>query len=131
MKKLLFLLLVIFIVFQSCIQTVNINNLNINSSDLTIKYLIKSSTGLDSISTRIIYKDSKEFIKFSDWLMDNSRGWENSLTAFATPPISITNNDFSFLVFKNFVVIGYTDKYQNSVQLTKKITINEFEFLNK
>ncbi|MBP1672765.1 MAG: hypothetical protein H6Q25_580 [Bacteroidetes bacterium] len=131
MKRLLFLLNVIFIVFQSCMQSVDIKGLNFLNSDLTINYLMKSSSELDSISTRIISKDSKEFKKFYDWLAKNSKGWENSYTSFAKPPISLTNNDFRLLVFKNFVVIGYTDKNQNSVQLTKKTTINEFEFLNK
>lgn len=131
MKRLLFILPIFLIVFQSCAQSIDINDLKNSNSDLKITYWTKSASGLDSTSTRLISKDSKELKGFNDWLIDNSKGWENSIASYASPSISLTSANFRFLIFKDFVVIGYTDKNNKPRQLTKKIDIKEFGFLNE
>ena len=86
---------------------------------------------MDITSIRLISKDSKELKSLKDWLIDNSKGWENSIASYALPSISLTSADYRFLIFKNFVVIGYSDKNDKPRQLTKKTDIKEFEFLNE
>ncbi|MCA0363940.1 MAG: hypothetical protein LCH67_07835 [Bacteroidetes bacterium] len=130
MKK-LFILPVFLIAFQSCSQSIDINDLKINNSDLKITYWTKSSFGLNSTSTKLLSKDSKEFKNFNDWLIDNSKGWEKSIASYATPNIFITSADFRLLIFKNFVIIGYSDKNNKPMQLIKHTNIKEFEFLNE
>jgi hypothetical protein len=129
MKRLLFVLPIFLIVFQSCAQTIDIIDLKISDTDLKVTYWIKSSAGLDSTSTRLIPKDSKEIKSLNDWLMNNPNGWENSIASYASPKISLTNDNFRFLIFKDFVVIGYSDKNNEPRQLTKNIDMKVFEFI--
>ncbi len=131
MKRLLFILPVFLIVFQSCAQSIDLNDLKISNTDIKITYLTKSPSGLDSTLTSVISKDSKELKSFNGWLIDNSDGWGNSIASYASPSISLTSTDFRFLIFKDFVVIGYTDKNNKPRQLTKKTDIKEFGFLNE
>ncbi len=131
MKRLLFILPVFLIVLQSCAQSIDLNDLKISNSDLKITFWTKSSSGLDSTSTRLISKDSNELKKLNDWLIDNLEGWKNSIASYASPSISLTSADFRLLIFKDFVVIGYSDKNDKPRQLTKKTDIKEFEFLNE
>ncbi|MEH0154080.1 hypothetical protein V6R21_08010 [Limibacter armeniacum] len=128
MKRLLFILLV-FVVFQSCAQSIDLNDLKISDRDFKVTYWKKDSAGLDSTITSVINKDSKELKSLTDWLINNSTGWGNSIASFASPNISLTSGNLRFLIFKDFVVIGYSDKNNKSRQLTKKVDIKEFGFL--
>jgi hypothetical protein len=130
MKKLLFVLPIFITIFQSCTQSIDINDLNISNTELKVTFLIKNSSGLENIYTNKISNNSKELKYLNNWLINNSKEWENSIASFSSPKISLTNDNFRFLIFTDFVVIGYSDKNNKTRQLTKKVDSNEFEFLN-
>ena len=62
-------------------------------------------------------------------MKNNLNGWENSIASYISPKIALTNDDFRLLIFKDFVVIGYSDKNNKPKQMTKKVDIKEFGFL--
>ena len=130
MKKLLFVLPIFLAIFQSCTQSIDINDLNISNTELKVTFLIKNSSGLESIYTNKISNNSKELKYLNNWLINNSKEWENSIVSYGSPKISLTNDNFRFLIYTDFVVIGYSDKNNKPRQLTKKVDSNEFEFLN-
>ena len=131
MKKILFLLPIFLFTFQSCEQTIDLVDLKISDTELKVTYWAKSSSGLDSTSTKLISKDSKELKYLEEWLTNNSKGWKNSIASFVSPKISLTSDNFRFLIFEDFIVIGYTDKNNKSRQMTKENNLKNFEFLNE
>jgi len=130
MKKLLFVLPIFLIIFQSCKQSIDINDLKISNTELKVTFWIKNSSGLESIASTKILNKSKELENLTNWLINNSNGWDNSINSYSSPKISLTNENFKFLIFTDFVVIGYLDKNNKPRQLTKKVNLSEFEFLN-
>lgn len=76
-----------------------------------------------------INKDSEIFLKMKNWLKKNHDNWQNSFVSYATPDISLIGNKFRLLIFKDFVVIGFTDKDGKVHLCTKKVNKSEFDFL--
>lgn len=130
MKRLLFVLPVFLFIFQSCKQSIDINDLKISNTELKVTFWIKNSSGLENITTTKISSNSIELENVTNWLRNNTNGWENSINSYSSPKISLTNENFRFLIFTDFVVIGYLDKNNKPRQLTKKVNLSEFEFLN-
>ncbi len=130
MKRLLFVLPVFLFIFQSCKQSIDINDLKISNTELKVTFWIKNSSGLENITTTKIASNSIELENVTNWLRNNTNGWENSINSYSSPKISLTNENFRFLIFTDFVVIGYLDKNNKPRQLTKKVNLSEFEFLN-
>lgn len=111
----------------SCAQTVDSNELfknetvmklNIHQSDTV---LIDNSIDLEISSPKI-----KEL---QNWIDNNKTDWKNSIASFAQPSISVIGKDFRMLIFKGFVVIGYTVRNNKPRQITKQTDFREFEFL--
>ena len=73
--------------------------------------------------------DSPKVKKLRSWIDTNKTEWKNSIVSYAQPTISLIGNNLSMLIFKDFVVIGFTDKNDKPRQITKQTDSKDFEFL--
>jgi hypothetical protein len=76
-----------------------------------------------------IYKDSEKISKLKTWLIDNSTNWENSIASYAMPDISLIGTDFRLLIYKEGVVLGFTDPSGKQKQYTKATNKSTLNFL--
>jgi hypothetical protein len=98
-----------------------------NDFNLTIRNENKYSS--DTTKVKIINKYSEKIAELKDWILNNSEGWESSIASWITPEISLIGIDFRLMIFKDGVVIGFTDKNGNARQYTKQVDKTEFDFL--
>mgnify|MGYP006883393986 FL=1 len=111
----------------SCAQTVDSNELFKNETVLKLNIHQSDTVLIDnSIDLEI---NSPKIKELQNWIDNNKTDWKNSIASFAQPSISVIGKDFRLLIFKDFVVIGYTDKNNKQRQITKQIDSREFEFL--
>ncbi len=73
--------------------------------------------------------DSEKITKLKEWLVDNSSHWKGSIASYAMSNISIIGNDFRFLIYKDFVVIGFVDNMGKQRQYTRPANRSDFDFL--
>tara|TARA_B100000809_G_scaffold265362_1_gene323964 strand:+ start:551 stop:952 length:402 start_codon:yes stop_codon:yes gene_type:complete len=130
-KKLIFIFPVLMILFQSCKKSIDVNNLQLLNKELNITFWYNDSSIQNKISINKVSNGSKELENITEWLTKNLNGWEDSIVSYAEPKISLSNENFRLLIFTDFVIIGYLDNNNNAKQLTKKIDLNEFAFLNQ
>ena len=120
---------IFILLFTSCEQDINPNEILNKENDfkLTIHFGDKYSS--DSSKVKTIIKGSEKFIKLKDWITNNPVDWKSSIDSWAAPDISLIGNDFRFLIFKNFVVIGFKDKTGKPRQYIKSVDKSTFDFL--
>jgi len=94
-------------------------------------YELKIYKSDNSSIVKTFDKNSEIILKLKIWIKNNSDGWQSSIASYATPNISIIGNDVRLLVFKDFVVVGFTDLNGKPQQYTKKVAISEFDFLTR
>ena len=119
------------IVLNSCNVKIETAELIKNNQRLTLKF---NSDGyfLKSDSTdRIIDCNSIKYSQLKKWFTDNSDDWQSSPASYAPSDMIIIGKDFRFLIFKDFVVVGFIDKEGKSRQYTKSVTKDTFDFLLK
>ncbi|MGJ8685066.1 MAG: hypothetical protein ACSHWW_10610 [Nonlabens sp.] len=73
---------------------------------------------------------SKKHEKLLKFLMNNSKKWNKSHASFIGD-ISIRQGKMNLTRIKNGLVLNFTDKKNESNQLTKTIDTRELEFLKK
>lgn len=129
MRKTLFILPLFFILFQSCKKSIDKNDIQILNKELKVTFWYNDSSNEQKISINKITNNSEKLKNITEWLSNNTNGWENSIISYAQPEISLSNENFRLLIFTDFVVIGYLDKNNTPKQFTKRIDLNEFEFL--
>ena len=120
----LFLLILI-----SCGQTIYPDEILKREIDFKLTIHNENNYSSDSSTVKIINKDSEKIAELKDWFSNNSDGWESSIASWATPDISLIGTDFRLLIFKDGVVIGFTDKNGNAKQFTRRVNKTEFAFL--
>ncbi len=120
-------LLIIFTI--SCGQNLDFEEILKNEKHFELKFNPRGDINLDSSLTTKINADSKIIDSLRIWFKNNPDNWDSSIASWATPDISLTGNDFRFLVFKDFVVVGFMDKSGKQNQYTKNTNETEFNFL--
>lgn len=75
--------------------------------------------------------DSEIILDLKVWLKNNPDNWENSIASLSQPDISLISNDFRLLIFKDVVVIGFTDETGKQKQYTKDANKSELKFLTE
>lgn len=111
----------------SCAQIVDSNELFKNETVLKLKiYQTDSVFTNNSVDLEI---NSPKVKELRSWIDNNKADWKSSIASFAQPTISVIGDDFRMLVFKDFVVIGFTDNKGKQRQFTKQTEFNNFEFL--
>jgi hypothetical protein len=118
--------IILLVLMFSCRQDIKFEEIIKLDSDfeLTIK-----QTDNNDFERILIDKDSDKIIKLKEWFKEHSDNWESSIASWASPDISLTSNEFRFLVFKNFVVIGFIDISGKPRQYTRTVDKMEFDFL--
>jgi hypothetical protein len=132
MRTLTNIILIAFLLLLTACKE-NINPIDILRNENDFKLTINSSGNYvtDITNAKIINKDSEVFLNLKSWLIYNSKGWKSSIASWATPNVSLTGKDFRLLVFKDFVVIGFTDNNGKPRQYTKSINKSDLAFLIK
>lgn len=111
----------------SCTQTVDSNEFFKNESVLKLNiYQADTLIVYNSIDLEI---NSHKVKELQDWIDNNKTDWKNSPASFARPSISIIGKNFRMLIFRDFVVIGFTDSNNKERQITRQSDFREFEFL--
>tara|TARA_R110002050_G_scaffold300321_1_gene469156 strand:- start:318 stop:722 length:405 start_codon:yes stop_codon:yes gene_type:complete len=127
-KNIGFVLLIFTI---SCGQNLDFEEILKNEKQFELKVNPNGNLSLDNSLTTKINADSKIIANLKTWFKNNPDNWESSIASWATPDISLTGNDFRFLVFKDFVVVGFTDKSGKQKQYTKNSNETEFNFFTE
>lgn len=117
----------LMILTYSCAENINSNELLKNESKLNLT--IYQSDSLSINSSLDLKISSFRIKKLCDWLDTNKTDWKNSIASFAQPSISLIGEDFRMLIFKDFVVVGFTDSNGKQRQFTRQINFTEFNFL--
>jgi len=125
-KNIGFLLLIFTI---SCGQNIDFEEILKNEKQFELNINPNGNLYLDSSSVTKINADSKIIDKLKNWFKNNPAGWKSSIASWATPDISLIGSDFSLLIFKDFVVVGFADKSGKQKQYTKEADKSEFNFL--
>ncbi len=111
----------------SCAQIVGSNELFKNETVLKLNIYQTDSVFTDnSIDLKM---NSPKVKELCNWIDNNKTDWRSSIASFAQPSISVIGDDFRMLIFKDFVVIGFTDNKEKQKQFTKQTDYNDFEFL--
>lgn len=119
--------LFLMILTISCTQIIDSNELFKNETILKFNNHKSDTCFLDnSVDLEI---NSPKVKELRNWIDNNKTDWKNSIASYAQPSISLIGNDFSMLIFKDFVVIGFTDKNNKPRQITKQTDYKDFEFL--
>jgi len=127
-KNIGFLLLIFTI---SCGQNLDFIEILKNEKQFELKVNPNGNLSLDSSLTTKISADSEIISNLKTWLKNNPSYWESSIASWATPDISLIGSDFRLLIFKDFVVVGFTDKSGKQKQYTKGTNESEFNFLTR
>jgi len=120
-------LLLIFTI--SCGQNLNFDEILKNENQFELKVNPNDNANLDSTLIKRINADSELILDLKVWLKNNPDNWESSIASWAQPEISLISNNFRLLIFKDFIVISFTDKSGKQKQYTKVTDISEFIFL--
>ncbi len=119
--------LFLMIMTISCAQIFDSNELFKNETVLKLNIHQTDSVFIDnSVDLRM---DSPKAKELRNWIDNNKTDWKSSIASFAQASISVIGDDFRMLIFKDFVVIGFTDKKDKQRQFTKQSDFNDFEFL--
>ena len=125
--KFSFLLFFTFLV--SCSNTVNFDNIIAKDQAFTTTIIIKTNRSMLGDKTIVqVEPDSKDYIKFLEWLNHNSSGWNKSIASFEKQNV-ITQNDFELFYMGYFVSISYKDAEGKSHHLNKTVEIGSLDFL--
>ena len=128
--NIIFILFVL--IFSSCTQSYQINDLNIQPTDLIVRLKSDTPGSMDTTTIRKLQYNSNEYSKLLSWLQINNYGWNKDINSWANPEILITDGkDFKLLIYKDGLVIGYKEDNGKEVQLRKKSSISTFDFLKK
>ncbi len=115
------------ILTNSCTQIVDSNELFKNETFLKLNIHQADSVFIDNSVD--LDMDSPKLKELRNWIDNNKRDWKSSIASFAQPAISVIGDDFRMLIFKDFIVVGYTDNKGNQKQFTKQTDYDDFEFL--
>ncbi len=129
MIKYIGFILLIFTI--SCGQNLDFEEILKNETQFELKVNPNGNLSLDSSLTTKINADSKIIANLKTWVKNNPDNWKSSVASWTTPDISLTGNGFRFLVFKDFVVVGFKDKSGKQKQYTKDTNETEFNFLTE
>jgi hypothetical protein len=121
----------LLILFGSCKHDINPDEILSTETNFNLIISGDNNSTLDNQINKTITIDSGTIEKLRYWFAKNSNGWKSSFASWATPDISVIGTDFLFLIYKDGVVLGFTDKKGKSIQLVKKVNIAEFSFLIK
>jgi hypothetical protein len=126
------ILLIISLLFlTACKEDINPLDVFKNENDLKLTIYTSGDYVTDIQNAKIINRDSEVISNLKSWLINNSKGWKSTVASWATPDISLTGKDFRLLVFKDFVVIGFTNEKGKPRQCFKSISKSELDFLIK
>jgi hypothetical protein len=119
--------LFLLILTISCAKIVDSNELFKNETVLELRIYQTDSVFTDnSVDLEITSSKVKEL---RSWIDKNKTDWKSSIASFAQPTISVIGDDFRMLIFKDFVVVGYTDNKGKQKQFTKQTDYDDFKFL--
>jgi hypothetical protein len=125
--RILVLGLSLMILTISCAPNVDSNELFEKETFLKLNIYQSDTVFIDnSINLKMSSSKVKEL---RNWIDKNKTGWENSIASFAQPLISVIGKDFRMLIFKDFIVIGFTDNKGKPRQYKKQTDFKEFDFL--
>ena len=120
----LFLLLLI-----SCGKTINSNEILNNENDFKLTIYLENKYSSDSSKVEVINRDSEKIAKLRNWISKNAAGWQRTIASWGTPEISLIGTNIRLLIFKDVIVVGFTDKKGKAQQYTKPIIKSQFDFL--
>lgn len=127
--KNIFIVIAIIILTISCGKSIDPEFILKNESTFSlIVHDIKDGTYFNLVSDTIT-TDSEKILRLKIWLEDHSSHWKGSIASYAISNISIIGNQFRFLIYKNFVVVGFVDKMGKQQQYTKATNWSDFDFL--
>ncbi|WP_321279153.1 hypothetical protein [Marinifilum fragile] len=129
MKTFKIILGLFLLILISCGQAIKPDEILNKENDFKLTIHTENKYSSDSSIVKIINKDSEKITKLKNWISKNSDGWESSIASWATPDISLIGTDFRLLIFKDEVVVGFTDKNGKARQYTKRVNKAEFDFL--
>lgn len=119
--------LFLIILTISCTQIVDSNELFKNETVLKLKVHQTNSVYIDNSVD--LEMDSPKVKELRNWIDSNKTDWKSSVASFAQSSISVIGDDFRMLIFKDFVVIGFSDNKGKQKQLTKQTDYKDFKFL--
>jgi hypothetical protein len=122
---------IITALINSCGHNINPEEIFMNENEFILKIYKDNNNLTDTIILDTINKSSAKISRLNTWFLDNSDGWESSVASYSLPDISLTSDDSRLLIYKNGIIIGYTDINGNPKQFSKKIKASEFDFLTK
>jgi hypothetical protein len=102
-------------IFLICKQTIIYRGLLKNESILTLNFYDSETTFLDNPLDLEI--ESTKIIRLQNWIYNNDIDWRNSIASFTESSVLVVREDFRKLIFKEFVVIGFKDKNDESSRL--------------
>jgi hypothetical protein len=127
-KNIGFLLLIFTI---SCGQNLDFEEILKSEKQFELKVNPNGNLSLDNSMTTKINADSEIIVNLKSWFKNNPDNWESSIASWATPDILLMSNDFRLLIFKDFIVVSFTDKSGKQNQYTKDTDKSEFNFLTE
>ena len=119
----------LLILIGSCSFDMNPDEILKRENDFRLTIHLGDKHSSDSTVTQTINKDSEKITRLKDWITNNPDGWKSSIASWATPDISLTGTDFRLLIYKDGLVIGFTNKTGKARQYTKQVDKSEFNFL--
>ncbi len=119
--------LFLMILTISCAQIVDSNELFNNETVLKLNIYQTDSVFIDNSVD--LEMDSPKVKELRNWIDNNKTEWKSSIASFAQPLISVIGDDFRMLIFKDFVVVGFTDNKGKQRQFTKQTDYIDLEFL--
>ena len=129
---------IVLILTNACnlrIHKINTNDIRNDFQPLLVKKYTSDSIYYGLIDGFTIPVISLKFKKLFDWIENNKKGWQKSPSNFVSldwnpPQLVLSNSNFEFLIYRDFITLSYSTKKGQKRTLTKTITKNEFRFLN-
>lgn len=118
-----------FLMMVSCSHNLDLSEVFKQETYLKLSIYSNNKIIPEIISQDSICNNSEKWGKLLNWLSENSMGWRSSIASYSNPDLSLIGKNFRLLIYKNGVVIGFTNQLGEEEQMVKDINESEFNFL--
>lgn len=93
--------------------------------------VVNEAEGISSIKRSPIEVDSEKWLKLVDFAKNNGEGWKRSPAASYDLDLSVTQDNFRLLIFReeSVVIIGFEDEKGKGRQYKKSFVPGELDFI--
>ncbi len=124
-----FSVILFLIILISCGVEIRTDEIFNKESELRLQICLGDKYTSDSSRIEILTKDSEKIAKVKEWFTNNPDKWKSSIASWAPADISLIGKDFRLLIYKDGVVVGFTDKEGKQRQFTRQTDKSDFDFL--